>query len=313
MSLIKQTLFWAAILPAVLAAQDAKPAAQPRPYSIPPDYANVSYGPHERNVMDVWKAKSDRPTPVVIHIHGGAFVMGDKSTISQVLLRYCLDHGITVATINYRYSTQSPYPAPMEDGARAVQFLRWKAKEWNLDPGAFAATGGSAGAGISLWIGFHDDMAEPASSDPVRRQSTRLSVVGPTDGQSTYDPRQVAKLIDEKTGNIGALKTLYGLKSGDQPDERVLRQYEDASPVTHLSAGDPPVFMYYSRPMRPLPPADMGEGIHNPRLGFFLKERMDKLGIECQIHLVDEYKGKPQGQQTRDMVDFFRAHFAKGK
>jgi hypothetical protein len=261
--------------------------------------------------MDVWKAKSDHPTPVVVHIHGGAFVVGDKSTVSPVLVRYCLDHGISVATLNYRFATQAPYPAPMEDGARAVQFIRSKAREWNFDAKSFAATGASSGAGISLWIGFHDDMAEPGSSDPVKRQSTRLSAIGPVDGQSTYDPREIARLIDEKTSNIGALKTLYGLKAGENPDERILREYEDASAVTHLSADDPPVFMYYTRPMRPLPPADMAEGIHNPRFGFFLKSRMDKLGMECQVHLVDEYKNKPQGQPLRDMVDFFRAHFVR--
>jgi len=62
----------------------------------------------------------------------------------------------------------------MHDGARAVQFLRSKAREWNLNPKAFAASGGSAGTGMSLWIGFHDDMADAASSDLVKRQSTRL-------------------------------------------------------------------------------------------------------------------------------------------
>src|SRR5687768_13617282 len=48
--------------------------------SIPPTHANVSYGKHERNVMDVWLAKSDKPTPIVICIHGGSWIGGDKSS-----------------------------------------------------------------------------------------------------------------------------------------------------------------------------------------------------------------------------------------
>src|SRR5215813_3612953 len=140
--------------------------------TLPPDLANVRYGPHERNVFDLWKAKSDSPTPLVIHIHGGGFRQGDKSTINPLLLRGCLEHGISVASINYRYSTQAPYPAPMADSARAVQFLRLHAKEYNLDANRFGATGGSAGAGISLWIGFRDDMVDPKSDDPVLRQHT---------------------------------------------------------------------------------------------------------------------------------------------
>jgi acetyl esterase len=55
----------------------------------------------------------------------------------------------------------------MQDGARAVQFLRLHAGEYNLNPKPFGATGGSAGAGISLWIGFHNDMADPQSNDPL--------------------------------------------------------------------------------------------------------------------------------------------------
>lgn len=162
------------LIPIVLALTAAAVFAQQNPA---PDYADVPYGPHPRNVLDLWKAKSDRPTPVVVHIHGGGFTQGDKSTVGPVLVRYCLSKGISVASINYRYSTIAPFPAPMLDGARAIQFLRMKAKEWNLDPKAFAATGGSAGAGISLWVGFHDDLADPSNADPVLRESTRLSVI----------------------------------------------------------------------------------------------------------------------------------------
>src|SRR5947209_18334269 len=97
-----------------------KQGGAPRPYPVPPDVANARYGPHERNVFDLWKAKTSRPSPLVIHIHGGGFVAGDKSGVPQGLLSDCLKRGIAVATINYRYSTIAPYPAPMEDGPRAL-------------------------------------------------------------------------------------------------------------------------------------------------------------------------------------------------
>lgn len=282
----------------------------PRPYQIKPDLENVHYGPHERNVLDLWKAKADHPTPLILNIHGGGFVQGDKTSVPMYLLRYALDHGISVATINYRYSTQAPYPAPMEDGARAVQFLRSKAREWNLDPHKFAASGGSAGAGILMWVGFSKDMADPSSSDPVKRESSKLQVLGPVDGQSTYDPREVNKLVGEETAKISALRLLVGLKPGQQPDEHSWHLSEQASPITHVTASAPPVFMYYSRPMRPLPVENSGEGIHNPRMGYLLKEKMDKLGVECQVHLVTEYHSKPPtADMFFQMVAFFVSHF----
>src|ERR1019366_5936823 len=178
-------------------AKDAQPKPQPKANLPTPTYENVKYGPHERNVLDFWQAKSDQPTPVLVSIHGGGFVGGNKS-VSPVLLKECLESGISVAAINYRYSTQAIAPAPFHDGARAVQFLRSKAKDWNIDSKRFAATGGSAGAGISLWLGFHKDMADPKNDDPVPRQSTRLTCMFVTEGQTSYDPRFIRKLFPDK-------------------------------------------------------------------------------------------------------------------
>ena len=55
----------------------------------------------------------------------------------------------------------------------SLQTIRSKAKEWNLDPERIACYGGSAGAGISLWLAFHEDLADPNSDDPIARQSTQ--------------------------------------------------------------------------------------------------------------------------------------------
>ena len=108
----------------------------------------------------------------------------------------------------------------MHDGARAIQFLRLHANEWNLDKTRIAATGGSAGAGLSLWIAFHDDLADPMSDDPILRESTRISAVGVFGAQTTYDPRVVARLIGEPATRHGLFEPLVGLKKGDPYSER---------------------------------------------------------------------------------------------
>lgn len=295
------------VLTAILQAQ------QPQVPKRAPDVANASYGPYERNVLDLWKAKSSKPTALVIHIHGGGFTAGDKGQVNPLLLETCLQQGISVASINYRYSSQAPYPAPMADSAHAVQFLRLHAAEWNLDPKAFAATGGSAGAGISLWIGFRDDMADPKSSDPLLRQSTRLSSMAVVNGQTTYDPRTITKLIDEPTGRHPALAMLFGVKKGEDVLNAVeaFPRYEAGSSITYLTRDDPPVFLQYASSNTPMPPASLGVGIHHPRFGYFLKEKMDKLGVECVVRLKDDYEGKPAGQQQRDLVEFMSAHFPR--
>ena len=142
-----------------------------------PRYKDIPYGPHERNVLDLYPVASDAPAPVYVFIHGGGFRGGDKTRIPPALLEGCLRAGIAVAAINYRLSDTDPYPAAMEDSARAIQFLRHKAGEWRLDGTRFAAGGGSAGGGITFWIGFRPDLADPASDDPVARASTRLACI----------------------------------------------------------------------------------------------------------------------------------------
>ena len=79
----------------------------------------------------------------------------------------------------------------MSDAARALQFVRSKAKEWNLDKKRIGAAGGSAGACSSLWLAFHDDLANTKSKDPVARESSRLSCAAVTGAQTTLDPKQM--------------------------------------------------------------------------------------------------------------------------
>jgi hypothetical protein len=135
--------------------KQVRPQGRSRQPAEPPTHPDVKYGPYDRNVMDVWLAESDRPTPVLVSIHGGGFRSGNKS-VSGSLLRECLESGISVVAITYRLSDQAIAPAQFHDSARAIQFIRHNAKKWNLDPTRIAATGGSAGAGLSTPRDWHE-------------------------------------------------------------------------------------------------------------------------------------------------------------
>lgn len=249
-----------------------------------PDVANGSYGPHPRNTFDLWLAKSSKPTPLVIFIHGGGFLRGSKEDLNPVLLAICRQADISVAAINYRLAEHAPYPAPMMDGARAVQFFRSKAREWNLNSAAIAATGQSAGAGIALWIAFHNDLRDPASPDPVKRQSSRLTTVAAGGAQTSYDPIVVAQIAGEAAARHPLFEGLYGIPRKEFDTDRARKMFSDASPVTHLTRDDPSVLVVYWEPDEPVPAsARDGQGIHHPAFGRFLKERMQQLGLECTL------------------------------
>jgi acetyl esterase/lipase len=300
------TAFAAASLAAgALHAQQPK---KKQPEKPAPDVANVAYGSHERHVLDLWKAKSERPTPLLVFIHGGGFRGGSKEALSPQLLDGCLKAGISVASINYRLSPEVAFPAHYMDSARAIQFLRHKAKEWNLDPQRVAASGGSAGAGTSLWIGFHDDMADPKSNDPVLRQSTRLTCMAVMGAQSTYDPRVIKEWIGGRAHEHPALPGFYGLKADELESSKAHKLYEAAAPINHLAKDDPPVFALYSEPKGPLPAdARPGQGIHHINFGLKLKEKMDALKIECVIRHADDYRASG-GNANREIVEFLKKH-----
>ncbi len=279
--------------------------------AVPPTFENVKYGPHERHMLDLWQAKSDRPTPLLVSIHGGGFMVGNK-TVPPQLLKDCLEAGISVAAINYRFSSHAIAPAAFHDGARAVQFLRSQANEWNLDPRRFAASGESAGAGISLWLAFHKDLADPKSEDPVLRQSTRLTCAVVFEGQSSYDPRFVRNLFPDKdVHKVIPLQRLFDvdMEKLDQLPPEKYQLFEEVSPINHVTSDAPPVLLWYSSSID-TPVTTQRIGIHHPLLGKKLKEKMDALNVPCEVVAGGK---KLDGSPPTPTIEFLKDQFGLKK
>ncbi len=266
-----------------------------------PTHANVKYGDHERNVFDIWLAENSKPTPLAIFIHGGGFRAGSKEKLSQDVLKQLLKAGISVASINYRYlSIETPLPTSHHDARRALQFMRSKAKQWNLDKSRVAAFGGSAGAQICMWLAYSDDMAKPKSKDPIERESTRLTCVATTGGQTTnqteFWKEMITDLMGPKIEAEGFVRPLghlvdpekvrmatWGAKTLDQANKKAARH----SALLLVSEDDPPIFMSYGMPPTAKPPADKGRArgwlIHHVNLGIALKKKTDALKLEAHL------------------------------
>jgi acetyl esterase/lipase len=247
-------------------------------------------------VLDLYLPASDRPTPLVLYIHGGGFRGGDKRSLNPADAKAYLDAGFALAALNYRLTDTAPMPAAYRDCGRGVQFLRHHAENWNLDPARVASTGGSAGAGTSLWLAFHDDLADPKSDDPVARRSTRLSCVAVHNAQSSYDPR-FAEAIGLPRPNFERhpfFLPFYGIKADEIDTPKAYKRYEEAAPVTYLTKDDPPVLLTYSYADEEVTNrSDLGLVVHHPRFGIALKERMGKLGIECEVVSRDRATSRP--------------------
>jgi len=285
---------------ALRAADKPTPAAQPAAPANSPTEANVRYGDHERQMLDFYKAASDRPTPLLFFIHGGGWVNGDKKGVKVAPY---LAAGISVVSINYRYSWQAqlagvkpPVKAPLEDAARALQFVRSKASEWNIDKQRIGASGGSAGACSSLWLAFHNDMADPNSQDPIARESTRLWTAAVVGAQTSLDPRELKEWTPNSRygGHAFGFMDPNDLKSRDtrfaeflEHREELLPWIKEYSPIGLVTADDPPVYLIYSS--APALGQEQKDPTHTANYGVKLQEKCKSLGVECEL----VYPGAP--------------------
>lgn len=285
---------------APLAAQDPKtepkkvdPKTPPKAKGIDPTKADVPYGTHARQVLDFYQAKSDQPTPVVFAIHGGGWVNGDKSSY-RTGAKVFLDAGISVVAINYRMVTEAtekkiepPVKWPIDDAARALQFVRSKAKEWNLDKVRIGATGGSAGGCSSLWLLYHDDLANPKSDDPVARESTRLYCAAVNGAQTTLDP----KVLREWMPNARYGGHAFAVRKADNRDgafaefhdqrDKLLPWIKEYSPIYHVTKDDPPVFLDYpGQKKKPVKGENQDDPTHSSLLGSILMEKLEAEKVE---------------------------------
>jgi acetyl esterase/lipase len=282
------------------------------PLPVEPD-ENVAYGAHRMQRIYFWRAKSDKPTPLLFYIHGGGWTGGDRSVV-RTMLKPALDAGISVVSVEYRNIRDSmsdglvpPVKGPMVDCARALQFTRSKAKEWNLDKTKVALAGGSAGACTSLWIAFHDDLAAPNSADPIARESTRVTCAAVSGAQTTLDPKQMrdwtpnSKYGAHAFGIVGDTKKKQSsFDAFYDAREKIMPWIKEYSPYELVSRDDPPVGLFYSAP--PNLGKDEKDPTHTANFGVKLKEHCDAIKAPCEL----VYPGAPDVKHPKE-IDFIKA------
>lgn len=277
---------------------------------ITADYVNETYGDHQRNKFDIWLAKSDKPTPLVIYIHGGGFGSGDKSQHynSKQLVSF-LDKGISVATINYRFQKHEPYGilASLNDSKRCLQFIRYHAEKYNIDKTKIGVYGSSAGAGTSLWIAFSDDMLDLDNPDLILRESTRISCVGALATQATYNffkwP-EILNLPEELMLDANTEKRIakaFGLKYEEGIDLKSYKKIiEELDFLEKIDKNDPPMFVFNNQ--KGGIPVTNGQRNHHPLHAKALKDKADREGLESVVYAP---KIGISNAENIDLVDFF--------
>lgn len=157
-----------------------------------------------------------------------------------------------------------------------------------------------------MWLGFHDDLADPQSEDPVLRKSSRLLAVAPIAGATSLEIDVTREWLGAAINVHPAIMPMFGVEDMagfDDPQVRALMA--EASPINHLGPEDQvPVYATFSQPDTQLDETSEPNLVaHHPRYGVHLKQRMDELGIECVLI----YPGYNSGDPYGNSVEFLKA------
>ncbi|MCE2862652.1 MAG: sulfatase-like hydrolase/transferase [Opitutaceae bacterium] len=187
------------------------------------------------------------PLPLVVWVHGGGWSKGSKENPP---LAWLAAEGYAVASINYRLSWLARWPAQIDDVRAALRWLRVHAAKHGLDPDRIAVAGGSAGAHLAAFAGTQPPPAGEAVSSRVRAV---IDLYGPSDLPSMPANRP------DRPGEDIARTNGARLLGGPVPDRLELAR--EASPLRHVSAGDPP-FLILHGDRDPLVPLNQSERLH---------------------------------------------------
>ena len=251
------------------------------------------------------KTQPKERMPVVVFIHGGGWQKGDKASAVGKLIPLA-QKGYFCATINYRLTDVAPFPAQIEDCKCAIRWVRARAKEYNADPDHIGVWGGSAGGHLVALLGTSGGIKPLEGKGGWAKFSSKVQAVadyfGPTD--FLYWAEEVKKSglsIEElqKQRANGAISKLFG-----GPFTEKLDVAKQASPVTYITKGDPPVFIGHGE-------NDLLVPLSQSQVFY---DALKAKGIEATLHIV---KGQGHGfrdPETDQMVaDFFDKHLRHAK
>lgn len=270
----------AAMLLAVVVINLVKASTKPPKPIVHKDlyYVDGSTNPFQTLDLYLPGQPSKQKLPLVIMVHGGAWVAGDKNHIGAGAL--LLPKGFAVASLNYRLAQNAPHPAQINDCKAAIRWLRSHATEYNIDPNRFGCWGHSAGGHLAALVGTTGDIDEVGERDQtteaqkglektatvVNKRSKALSPAG-----GTVTPSSVQAVCD-----WAGPTDLTSIASQAGPDSRIdfhnpgnpvavllagktADTCPDASPIFFLSADDPPMLLVHGEKDDVVPAAQSRE------------------------------------------------------
>jgi acetyl esterase/lipase len=202
-----------------------------------------AYGTDPRQVLDISLPSGAGPFPVLVMIHGGAFVTGDKTELA--VWPELLAAGTAVVRVNYRLSGSAPWPAQAEDCLSAIVYLQREGKALGLDPSRIVLLGQSAGAflAVSTALSLVEVGLPPrgvvslygpmdfSTMDQDMAKLGRVPAMGPTDAADSPESRLLGFAVGDDRAAARAMGPVGRLDRLREPLPPILIRHGDADPL----------------------------------------------------------------------------------
>jgi len=196
-------------------------------------YAN--YGERQLK-MDIYRPKGHwGQLPAIVCIHGGGWAKGERAN-HRGLAQAIAARGFVTATISYRLTGESPFPAQIHDCKAAVRFLRSQAKELGIDNRNIGAIGLSAGGHLTALLATTADVAELEGQGGYPDFSSSIQAAVPMGAQTDFLSKRIERISSEEVRGGIWRQFLGGVQKEAAPTYRL------ASPFEHLDPSDPPIW-----------------------------------------------------------------------
>ena len=255
---------------------------------------DIEYVPFSKNpfqTMDFYVPSKARfsPMPVIVWIHGGAWVSGDKN---HPPVEVMTARGYAVASLNYRLSQDAQHPAQIFDCKAALRFLRAHAKEINIDPNKIGVWGHSAGGHLAALLATSGDVKELEGELGNNSFSSRVDCAadwaGPTDLVTIASQAPPNCKIDFRSPS----NPVAVLMGSNQPSPA----YLEASPVQWVSSDDPPILVLHAQDDDVVPVGQAKE--------FCEALKKKSVATDCQIKAYGGH-GLFKPEFVNETMDFF--------
>jgi acetyl esterase/lipase len=202
--------------------------------------------------------KTEKPLPVIVFIHGGGWRGGDKAGGIGNVGRYVASGEYAGVSVGYRLTNEAQWPAQIHDCKAAIRWVKAHAAEYGLDASKIAVWGTSAGGHLVSMLGTSGDVKELEGTlgkhlDQDSKVTCVVNFFGP---ENFLTMVRQPSTIDRTQGKDYPEALLLG---GPVPEREAVAK--EASPVTHVSAGDAAFFTAHGT-KDPLVPYAQGEEIH---------------------------------------------------